>query len=392
MQTITLLAGREKSIKRKHPWIFSGAIQKLKKQPKDGTTIRVEDSKGNFLCMGLWQNGSIAIRVISFVETEIDSAFWETKIQNAFALRKMLQLVDNQQTNCYRLIHAEGDGLPGLIVDIYGNTAVVQCHAIGMYLHREAIAEAIKTVLSKRIETIYLKSAATLPNRYAQGVKDGCLIGTATSTTCVENGHQFYINFEEGQKTGFFLDQRNNRQMLTHFAKAKKVLNAFCYSGGFSVYALAAGAAEVHSVDVSKKAIDWTNQNVDLNPKFKGKHSAEATDVMDFLKQTKESYEVMVVDPPAFAKSFGKRHNAVQGYKRLNAMAIKKIAPNGILFTFSCSHVVKKELFQNTIAAAAMEVGRNVRVLHHLTQPADHPVSLFHPEGSYLKGLVLEVE
>ncbi len=391
MREITLISGRQKSILRKHPWIFSGAI-KQGAQPKDGELVKVSDSKGNYLCTGMWQNGSIAIRVISFEEVEIDEAFWEGKFSNALALRKKLQLIDNQSTNCFRLIHAEGDGLPGLIVDIYGKIAVVQCHSIGMYVSREVIATALKNVMGDQINSIYTKSKSTLPKRYSQGVEDGFLLGAAEDSVVLENGHQFYINFQEGQKTGFFLDQRNNRQLLTQYAKGKKVLNAFCYSGGFSVYALAAGAAEVHSVDVSKKAIEWTDKNVALNPEFKGKHTSEAADVMDYLKNDITEFGVMVVDPPAFAKSFGKRHNAVQGYKRLNAMAIKKIAPGGILFTFSCSHVVDKLLFQNTIAAAAMEVGRNVRVLHHLSQPADHPVSLFHPEGAYLKGLVLEVD
>ena len=340
----------------------------------------------------MWQNGSIAIRTISFQEIEINDAFWKTKISNAFNLRKKLQLTDNQETNCYRLVHAEGDGLPGLIIDIYGKTAVIQCHSIGMSLQKEAISNGVKTVLGSKISSIYDKSKSTLPKRFAADIQDSYLLKGEIDDFVLENGHKFKINFEEGQKTGFFLDQRDNRQLLTQYSKGKKVLNAFCYSGGFSIYALSAGASEVHSIDISKKAIKWTNQNVELAEKFEGKHSATAEDVMQFLKTTDEKYEVAVVDPPAFAKSFGKRHNAVQGYKRLNAMALKRVEKGGILFTFSCSHVVDKALFQNTIAAAAMEVGRNVRVLHHLTQPADHPVSLFHPEGSYLKGLVLEVD
>lgn len=390
MTKINLHKGKEKSILRKHPWIFSGAIKNAG-QIKDGEEIEVYDSRDNFLCKGFWQNGSIAVRVVTFEDVALDADFWKAKVSNAFELRKKLQLVDNQATDCFRLLHAEGDGLPGLIVDIYGKTAVIQCHAIGMYKHREMIADAIETVFEGRLEAIYNKSSKTLPKRYSQGVVDGAIRGVGKDSTVLENGHKFFIDFEEGQKTGFFLDQRDNRQLLTQYSKGKKVLNSFCYSGGFSVYALAGGASEVHSVDISKKAIDWTNKNVELNPGFAGKHSAEAADVLEFLKETDETYEVMVVDPPAFAKSFGKRHNAIQGYKRLNAMAMKKIAPGGIIFTFSCSHVVDRELFKNTITAAAMEVGRNARVLHQLSQPADHPVSLFHPEGSYLKGLVLEI-
>ena len=390
MHTITLHGGKQKSILRKHPWIFSGAIRS-KEVMEEGALVKVFDAKGKFLCIGMWQNGSIAVRIISFQEIEIDEAFWNDKIFNAFQLRKKLQLIDSQQTNCYRLIHAEGDGLPGLIIDIYGKTAVIQCHSIGMSLKKEAIAQAVKSILGDRISSIYNKSKSTLPKRFAAEIEDSYLLEGATDEYVLENGHKFKVNFEEGQKTGFFLDQRNNRQLLTKYSKGKKVLNAFCYSGGFSIYALAAGAAMVESIDVSKKAIEWADENVGLMEKFDGNHFAKAEDVMEFLKTTQEKYEVAVVDPPAFAKSFGKRHNAVQGYKRLNAMALKKIEKGGILFTFSCSHVVDKVLFQNTIAAAAMEVGRNVRVLHHLTQPADHPVSLFHPEGSYLKGLVLEV-
>jgi len=390
MTKINLQRGKEKSILRKHPWIFSGAIHKPGRI-KDGETVEVFDSKDNYLCTGFWQNGSIAVRVVSFEQVPLDAAFWEAKISNAFQLREKLQLVDNQQTNCFRLLHAEGDGLPGLIVDIYEKSAVMQCHAIGMYKQREIIADAIEKVFEGRLEAIYNKSSKTLPKRYAQGVTDGAIRGEGSDSVVLENGHKFFIDYEEGQKTGFFLDQRDNRQLLTQYSKGKKVLNSFCYSGGFSIYALAGGASEVHSVDISKKAIDWTDKNVELNPGFAGKHTSEAADVMEFLKTTEEEYDVMVVDPPAFAKSFGKRHNAVQGYKRLNAMAMKKIAPGGIMFTFSCSHVVDRVLFKNTITAAAMEVGRNVRVLHQLSQPADHPISLFHPEGSYLKGLVLEV-
>ena len=392
MQSITLHSGKQKSILRRHPWIFSGAI-KVKPKVVDGDLVRVLDAKGNFLCIGMWQNGSIAVRIISFFETDIDEKYWNSKIAAAFELRKKLRLVDSNQTNCYRLIHAEGDGLPGLIIDIYGSSAVIQCHSIGMSLQKEKIAKSLKSILGDKISSIFDKSSNTLPKRFAAEIKDEYLLsGSSTADYVLENGHKFKVNFEEGQKTGFFLDQRENRQLLTQYCAGKSVLNAFCYSGGFSVYALAAGAASVDSLDISKKAIDWTHQNVGLMEGFDGQHDAKAVDVMDFLKNTDKKYEIVVVDPPAFAKSFGKRHNAVQGYKRLNAMALKKVEKGGILFTFSCSHVVDRVLFRNTIASAAMEVGRNVRVLHQMSQPADHPISLFHPEGSYLKGLVLGVD
>ncbi|MEN0047975.1 MAG: class I SAM-dependent rRNA methyltransferase, partial [Bacteroidota bacterium] len=327
----------------------------------------------------------------SFAKVEDQNQFWKDKIASAYQYRKQLQLTDNEQTTCYRLIHAEGDGLPGLIIDVYGKTAVVQCHSIGMHRDLKQIVGALKNCLGTNLKAIYSKSAETLPREYASTIKNGYFFGTSEASIVQENEHAFLVNWETGQKTGFFLDQRTNRQLLTQYVKDKKVLNAFCYSGGFSIYALQAGAKQVDSVDISAKAIELTNKNVALNGNHEQQHRSYAEDVMQFLK-TCEEYEVMVVDPPAFAKNIKKRHAAVQGYKRLNILALKKLAPKGILFTFSCSQVVGKQLFEDTIMAAALEAGRSIRIVHYLSQAADHPVNLFHPESSYLKGLVLQVE
>jgi 23S rRNA (cytosine1962-C5)-methyltransferase len=390
MKDIFLKNKKDTAVRRKHPWIFSGAVQPQEEEIKDGELVKVFDSKKNYLAVGHWQNGSIAVRIISHEEVEIDQSFWNRKIKTAYDLRQKLGLTNNPNTNCFRLIHAEGDGLPGLIVDIYDTTAVIQCHSIGMYKSRKNIAEAIETVLGDKVETIYDKSKETLPGRFGRSTADAFLKGENTTGLVKENGHLFKVNWEEGQKTGFFLDQRDNRALLATFSKDRTVLNAFCYSGGFSVYALKAGASKVDSVDISQKAVDLAAENVAHNGNFEGQHEAIAADVMQFLKEC-PAYDVVIVDPPAFAKSLSKKHNAVQGYKRLNALAIKKVKPGGFLFTFSCSQVVDRPLFYNTIVAAAIESGRNLRVLAHLSQPADHPVSLFHPEGSYLKGLVLQV-
>ena len=338
------------------------------------------------------------VRILSFEKEEIDADFWQRKIKNALDYRQRLGFISSEKTNCYRLAHAEGDGVPGLIIDIYGSTAVIQCHAIGMHRQAELIKNALLQVFEaekRPLSAIYDKSSETLPPQYVAhlGLKNGYIFGTAeTPSTVFENGNSFAVDWVTGQKTGFFLDQRDNRDLIARYAKGKRVLNAFCYSGGFSVYALRAGALSVDSVDVSQKAIDLTDKNVEINPNFAGKHQSITADVLQFLKENENKYDVMVVDPPAFAKTVSKRHNAVQAYKRLNSMALRQITEGGILFTFSCSQVVDRELFYNTIVSAAIEAGRRVRVMHHLTQPADHPVSMFHPEGSYLKGLVLYVE
>lgn len=389
MKNVVLKKGKDEAVKRFHPWIFSGAIQRVEPNimPEDGELVRVSDAKNGFLALGLWSIGSIAVRVISFEDRAIDAQFWYDKLKNAYNFRKTLGLIGNNKTNCFRLVHAEGDGLSGLIIDVYGDTVVIQCHSVGMHRHIKDIAAALVQVFDNQAIAIYDKSSETLMN----GGQNGWILGeTPTPSVVSENGYKFAIDWITGQKTGFFLDQRDNRQLLERYAKGKRVLNAFCYSGGFSVYALGAGAQLVHSVDISQKAIDLTHQNVALNAN-ETTHEAWAADVMAFLKDNKNVYDVMIIDPPAFAKSMSKRHNAVQAYKRLNTMALQQITEGGVIFTFSCSQVVDRELFYNTIVAAAIEAGRRVRVMHHLTQPADHPVNMFHPEGHYLKGLVLEV-
>lgn len=388
---IFLYKKKEAPVRRFHPWIFSGAIHHTEGEIKDGDLVEVYGKDDTCLAIGHYQKSSIAVRIIAFENVENDLDFWIAKIQNAYDYRLQIGLINAKATNCYRLIHAEGDGLPGLIIDIYGTVAVVQCHSIGMYFEKEKITSALQQIYGEKLSAIYNKSEATLPNDFAAGVENGYLFGDSAASVVEENGHSFLVDWEIGQKTGFFLDQRDNRQLLKKYAAGKSVLNAFCYSGGFSIYALAAGAKTVHSVDISQKAIDWAEKNVSLNPSD-GSHESYCSDVLKFLKESTTEYDVMVVDPPAFAKNLRKRHNAVQGYKRLNAAALSKIKSGGILFTFSCSQVVDKPLFYNTIVAAAIEAGRKVRVMHHLSQGADHPVSLFHPESSYLKGLVLFVE
>lgn len=392
MINIFLKAHRDEAVRRFHPWVFSGAVQSAEGNPRDGDLVHVYDNRDNWLAAGHFQDGSICVRIISFENQPIDTQFWTQKIQNAYDYRKKIGIIGNDATNCYRLIHAEGDGLPGLIVDIYGDTAVVQCHSIGMFKFRKDIAIGLQNVFGSSLKAIFDKSKETLPKKFGLGVENSYLLGEAGNTVVIENNCRFQIDWEGGQKTGFFLDQRDNRQLLGQYVKNKTVLNAFCYTGGFSIYALLNGAKQVDSVDISGKAIDLVNQNVAINGNFKESHEAIAADVLDFLKQNKNIYDVMIVDPPAFAKTLDKRHNAVQGYKRLNEMALRQIASGGILFTFSCSQVVDRQLFYDTIVAAAIEAKRKVRVMHHLTQPADHPVSLFHPEGSYLKGLVIYVE
>lgn len=392
---IYLHSKKTQALRRFHPWVFSGAIANKEGNPTDGDIVEVFDTKSkDFLATGHYHQGSIAIKILSFEQVTIDNSFWLNKFQKAYAVRAALGLPNSPNTNAYRLIHGEGDGLPGLIVDIYNNVAVVQAHTIGMHRIQAEISEAIQQLYGDRLTAIYSKSKATLPSEYAKTVSDEYLFGEqeVATTTILENDQKFQINWQTGQKTGFFLDQRNNRQILGQWVKDKTVLNAFCYSGGFSIYALQAGAKLVHSVDSSAKAIDLLNENVQINDLDEAKHEGYVADVLKFLKETSQTYEVMVLDPPAYAKTMSKRHRAIQGYKRLNIEGLKHIAKGGILLTFSCSQVVDRQLFYNTIVAAAIEAKRQVRVLGHLTQPADHPVSIFHPEGSYLKGLLLYVE
>lgn len=396
MKKIILKDKKDASLRRFHPWVFSGAVDKMEGKVTDGEVVEIYSKSGDYLATGHYQNGSICVRIFSFEKTDANQEFWTTKLRNAYQYRGNLNLINNPQTNCYRLVHAEGDGLPGLIIDIYNKTAVLQCHSIGMHLEREKICKALSEIYGNHLESIYDKSHDTLPDQYAKNVINNYLYpkdqpaNPSTHQLILENEYSFIIDWEGGQKTGFFLDQRDNRQLLTHYAKDKTILNTFCYTGGFSVYALNAGADFVESVDVSQKAIDLTNKNIALNGNSE-KHHAYTQDVIKFLQQTEKYYDIIIVDPPAFAKNISKRHNAVQGYKRLNALALKKVKSGGILFTFSCSQVVDRQLFYDTIVAAAIEAGRQVRVMHHLNQPADHPVSLFHPEGAYLKGLVLFV-
>ncbi|MCC6462865.1 MAG: class I SAM-dependent rRNA methyltransferase [Saprospiraceae bacterium] len=393
---IFLKPGKEEPVRRFHPWVFSGAIQRQEGHAQDGDVVEVLDRNGRLLGLGHFHHGSIAVRLLHFGEADLNSpGFWVRKLTTALQVRQTAGLAGSAGTNCYRLVHGEGDGLSGLVADRYGDTVVLQCHSIGMHRQRLLIAEALQQVLGKELRAVYDKSKEALPPKYAEAMDNGYLLGEpseAGPATVLENDVAFKVDWVTGQKTGFFLDQRDNRQLLARFARDKTVLNTFCYTGGFSAYALRAGARLVHSVDVSARAMELTAANVALNAPFAGQHEGFTEDVLPFLKRSEEPYEVMIVDPPAFAKSIDKRHNAVQGYKRLNEAALRRVAPGGILFTFSCSQVVDRELFYHTIVAAAMEVKRPVRVLHHLTQGADHPVSLFHPEGSYLKGLVLYVE
>lgn len=390
MKKIILKSKRDASVRRRHPWIFSGGVKEALGGPVNGDLVEVYNNKEEFLASGHYQRGSIMVRIISFEEEAIDDSFWERRLQDALDYRRTAGIIDVDHTDCFRLIHAEGDGLPGLIIDIYGDTAVIQCHSIGMYQSLKGITSAIEQILGDRIQHIFNKSKETLFGDSGEKIDNSFLKGTATEGSVQEYGLQFLVNWEEGQKTGFFLDQRDNRALLKTFAAGKKILNAFCYTGGFSVYGLAGGALHVDSVDISAKAMELTDKNVALNG-FEAKHRSYTADVMQFLKSADEDYDIMIVDPPAFAKSLKKRHNAVQGYKRLNALAMQKIKPGGILFTFSCSQVVSAQLFQDTMVAAALEAGRKIRIMHRLSQPSDHPVSLFHPEGSYLKGLVLHV-
>ncbi len=395
---VFLKPNRDEAVRRFHPWVFSGAIARVKGQTADGEIVEVCDSRGQYLATGHYHNGNIAVKLFSYQQIVPDVAFWRQKLQNALTVRKKIlnfnPSFDTQNsTNCYRLVHGEGDGLPGLIIDYYDGVLVIQAHSIGMYRVLDDLTLALRELYGDELKAIYNKSADTLPDEFAKATPNGYVFGHCTVPHPVkENGHTFLIDWETGQKTGFFLDQRDNRKLLAHYAKDKHVLNAFCYSGGFSIYALAAGATSVDSVDASKKAIELTDRNVKANFEGEVSHQSYAEDVMKFLKETTGTYDLMVLDPPAYAKSMSARHRAVQGYKRLNAEGIKHLKPNGILFTFSCSQVVDRELFYNTIVAAAIEAGRQVRVLHQITQPADHPVNLFHPEGSYLKGLVLWVE
>ena len=391
LSKIILKKGKEYSIERFHPWIFSGAIQSTEGELTDGCWVEVYSYKKKILGRGHYQKGSITVRMLSF-QAELPSNFWVGMIRGALQLRKS-SAMPSDSTNAYRLIHGEGDGLPGLIIDYYNGIAVMQAHSVGMHVDRMDIVNALKQNLSEDLKAVYYKSQATLPGKDRNPLTDEYLFGMSAVPHLInENENKFFVDWEEGQKTGFFLDQRENRKLLTHFSKGKKVLNTFCYSGGFSIYALTAGAALVHSVDSSEKAIDLTRKNIELNGFSAMEHLCFAEDVFHFMKDNENQYDVIILDPPAFAKHRDARHQAVKGYQRLNAEAMKIINPGGIIFTFSCSQVVDKKLFYDTIVSAAIQAGRQIKVLHHLSQAPDHPVSIFHPEGEYLKGLVLYVE
>ena len=389
---IYLKKGKEESLKRFHPWVFSGAIQHLPEDVDEGEVVRVMTAGGEFIAVGHYQIGSIAVRVLSFDDVEIDDAFWYGKLQSAFDMRRSIGIVDNPSNNTYRLVHGEGDNIPGLIIDVYGPTAVMQAHSVGIHLERKRIAAQLIQVMGDRVKNVYYKSETTLPFKADLGQEDGFIIGGSNDNVAVENGLKFHVDWLKGQKTGFFVDQRDNRSLLEHFSAGKRVLNMFCYTGGFSFYAMRGGATLVHSVDSSAKAIELTTKNVELNFPGDKRHEAFCEDAFKYLDKAGGDYDLVILDPPAFAKHRGALHNALKGYTRLNMKAFEKIRPGGILFTFSCSQVVTKDNFRNAVFTAAALAHRNVRILHQLHQPADHPINIFHPEGEYLKGLVLYVE
>jgi 23S rRNA (cytosine1962-C5)-methyltransferase len=388
---VILKKGREQSVKRLHPWIFSGAIRKTEGKPATGDIVEVLADNGEFLALGHYQVGSIAVRIFSFLQVETDFRFWYDKIEIAYQVRRQLRLTDNQETTAYRLVNAEGDDMPGLVIDFYNGIAVMQIHSIGMYKIRDQIATILKELYGSRLTAIFDKSESTLPAKAGLGVRNDFLWGNAFSTSVSENGCHFNVDVKEGQKTGFFIDQRDNRRLLSTYCTDKNVLNVFCYTGGFSVYAIKGNARLVHSVDSSASAIEMTNINVSLNEINTTAHQSICKDAFTFLKDIRNQYNVIILDPPAFARHQDALNNALQAYKRMNQQAIEQIMPGGLLFTFSCSQVVSKENFRKTIFAAAANAHRSVRILHQLNQPPDHPVSIYHPEGEYLKGLVLHV-
>jgi len=389
VKTLIIRKNKQGSVERFHPWVFSGAIETDTSDIREGEIVDIRDKGNRFIARGHFQPSTIAVRVLSFEEREIDADFFREKIQDAVNMRLSLGLL-NEQNNIFRLIHGEGDSLPGLIVDFYNGVAVIQCHSIGMFQSLELISLGLQHALGDKLTAIYSKSSDTLPARLE--ISNEYIFGNCeTPHIALENGVQYNIDWINGQKTGFFIDQRENRSLLKKYAAGKKVLNTFCYSGGFSLSAIAGDALLAHSLDSSKKAIELTDANVMLN-KMEDKHKSIVADTMEYIRELPESYDIIILDPPAFAKHRDKRHKAIQGYKRLNEHAIRQIKPGGLIFTFSCSQVVDKFLFNNTIIAAAIESGRKVRIIEQLHQPADHPVNAFHPEGEYLKGLVIQVE
>lgn len=391
MKSIFLKRGKEESLRRFHPWIFSGAILRMNEEPEEGEVVQVYTSENEYIATGHFQIGSIMVRVLSFDNEEIDQNFYERKLSIALDARRCIGVIGGNN-NTFRLVHGEGDNLPGLVIDIYGSTAVMQAHSVGMHTDRKIIAKALKNVMGDDLQNIYYKSETTLPYKAELGQENGFLLGHDTEDIAIENGLKFHVDWLKGQKTGFFVDQRDNRSLLEHYSRNRNVLNMFCYTGGFSFYAMRGGANLVHSVDSSQKAIDLTKANVELNYPNDNRHEAFAEDAFKFLDKMKSPYDLIILDPPAFAKHKDALRNALKGYTRLNKKAFEKILPGGILFTFSCSQAVNKEQFRTAVFTAAASAGRKVRILHQLHQPADHPINIYHPEGEYLKGLVLYVE
>lgn len=397
-KTVVLRRGKAESLKRFHPWIFSGAIARRDPGLEEGDTVRVLDENGNFLAVGHWQVGSIAVRVLSFRDEPLDRAFWLGRLAEAYRMRRAIGLAGSADTTIYRLVHGEGDRLPGLVVDVYGSTAVLQAHSVGMHRQRQLIADTLIEATDGTVSHVYYKSESTLPYKAGLGQEDGFLTAAPPADVddvATESGLRFHIDWLRGQKTGFFVDQRENRRLLERYASGRRVLNMCCYTGAFSVYALRGGAELVHSVDSSHKAIDLTCANVALNfpPAIAERHEAFADDAFRYLDHMGTGdYDLVVLDPPAFAKHRDVLRGALRGYTRLNTLALRKIRPGGVVFTFSCSQAVSAEQFRLAVFTAAAQTGRHVRILHQLHQPADHPVNIYHPEGEYLKGLVLEVE
>ena len=390
--TLYLKKGKDESLKRFHPWVFSGALQQIPLGLEEGSIVRVLDNDGKFIAVGHWQIGSIAVRVLSFDDEEINFDFWKRRLKVADDVRRSIGVAGRADNTTYRMVHGEGDNLPGLVIDRYGSTVVMQAHSVGMHVCREEIAKAIVDVMNGEVENVYYKSETTLPFKADLNQENGFLIGGSKDNVALENGLKFHVDWLKGQKTGFFVDQRDNRSLLEHYAKGRSVLNMFCYTGGFSFYAMRGGAKLVHSVDSSAKAIDLTNANVELNFPGDERHKAYAEDAFKYLEAMGDQYDLIILDPPAFAKHKDALRNALRGYTKLNAKAFEKIKPGGILFTFSCSQAVNKDQFRMAVFTAAAQSGRSVRILHQLHQPADHPINIYHPEGEYLKGLVLYVE
>lgn len=393
MNKVYLKPKKEESLLRFHPWVFSGAIARVEGNPEEGEVVEVYTSDKKYIAAGHYQIGSIAVRVLTFQKEEINHNFWVRRLTVARNLRQALRLIGTETNNACRLVHGEGDNLPGLIIDLYDHTAVMQAHSAGMHVYRHEIAAALKEVMGDTVRNIYYKSETTLPFKAdLESTENGFLLGGSTENVAMENGLLFHVDWLKGQKTGFFVDQRDNRALLEHYSLGRNVLNMFCYTGGFSFYAMRGGARLVHSVDSSAKAIDLTRANVELNFPGDTRHDAFAEDAFKYLDRMGGEYDLIILDPPAFAKHRGALRNALRGYTKLNAKALEKIRPGGILFTFSCSQVVSKQDFRNAVFTAAAQSGRSVRIMHQLTQPADHPVNIYHPEGEYLKGLVLYVE